>query len=417
MTSRVFLHIGPPKTGTTTIQSALNARRTQLLAQGIRYVGAGSQTSAAAMAVTRRRNPANGRYIPISTWNDVLRELRRSVEHTAIISSEWFAGADRSQIERLAADLRPYTVSVLITIRSLELILPSRWQQNVIEGASYGYEEWLEEIFAPTDSPRKARFWHQQDHGKLALRWAAAFGTDQIHIVCVNETEPLRLLRDVEAITGITPGTLDADEVTKNRKMDRQEVEEIRRFNELVNSRGVSRSLAYLSVSRGAVVRLQAVESAVRSRITPIRRDVHQRVVAASEAIIVDLQNSGVRVFGDLRCLRATEQIDCAEVNPSDVAVPRKSTVIPEMLFGQLVALGLEPNMRSDSAGMITGLPDGFVERGTSEEVRQADRLIRAISQSRFRPRRLLKIGLQIVFLGARASFAAILKRSPRKRL
>jgi hypothetical protein len=122
-------------------------------------------------------------------------------------------------------------------------------------------------------------------------------------------------------------------------------------------------------------------------------------------------------VFGDLRCLRATEQIGGAEVNPSDVAVPRKSTVIPEMLFGQLVALGLEPNMRSDSAGMITGLPDGFVERGTSEEVRQADRLIRAISQSRFRPRRLLKIGLQIVFMGARASFAAILKRFPRKRL
>src|SRR3989304_5738516 len=49
-----LLHIGPHKTGTTTIQGAFHGARADLLSQGVRYAGRSRQQAQAAHAVTGR---------------------------------------------------------------------------------------------------------------------------------------------------------------------------------------------------------------------------------------------------------------------------------------------------------------------------------------------------------------------------
>jgi hypothetical protein len=67
-----LLHIGPPKTATTTVQRALNAARDDLLAQGVRYVGqrrrqARALAGSVTLAMRSRAGAMRDRLVPTSS--------------------------------------------------------------------------------------------------------------------------------------------------------------------------------------------------------------------------------------------------------------------------------------------------------------------------------------------------------------
>ena len=105
MIRRVVIHIGPPKTGSTMLQDALHRNRDDLMQMGIRYAGSGTQSAAAAMAVTRRRDRTTGRQVPASAWKQLLKEIENSIEPTVVVSSEWFAAATPAQIRMISQEL------------------------------------------------------------------------------------------------------------------------------------------------------------------------------------------------------------------------------------------------------------------------------------------------------------------------
>ena len=59
-----LLHIGPHKTGTTTVQAAFHQNREELRQQGIHYAGSGSQPMSAAMAAARGARLATTLLLP-----------------------------------------------------------------------------------------------------------------------------------------------------------------------------------------------------------------------------------------------------------------------------------------------------------------------------------------------------------------
>jgi hypothetical protein len=183
----VLLHIGPPKTGTSALQGACHACRDEMRAQRVRYAGRTQQSGRAAYAVLGREHPTLGEAPSAHHWKRLVSEVRTAKEPRVFVSSEFFAGADDSQIARIISELGGDRVHVALTLRPVSRILASRWQQNVQEGARYSFDQWLHWVFEQPDEGKGAIFWSRQRHDRLAARWASVVGPERLSVVMVDE--------------------------------------------------------------------------------------------------------------------------------------------------------------------------------------------------------------------------------------
>ena len=151
-----LLHIGPPKTGTTTVQAAFHGAGPALGAQGVHYAGRTRHSRRAVFAVTGRRW-LGGEPPPITEWTSLVTEIRAASQPRVVLSSEAFAQADGPQIRRVVDDLDPARVHVVVTLRPLASILPSSWQQSVQTGNDTPYREWLTAVLEEEPPRVRAR--------------------------------------------------------------------------------------------------------------------------------------------------------------------------------------------------------------------------------------------------------------------
>lgn len=144
----LILHIGPPKTGSTVIQSFLNSAQKELLNDGILYPSKGRLEADVTCHLRLPQRFVRGtRFISktgpdfahhllewtlagiaqnISAercWSDILDEIESIKPETAIISSELFAWLPEEQLQKVKLLLKNYSVSVLIFFRN-----PLKWQ-------------------------------------------------------------------------------------------------------------------------------------------------------------------------------------------------------------------------------------------------------------------------------------------------
>jgi hypothetical protein len=174
----VILHIGPHKTGTTTIQRTLYQHRQLLLRQGICYPEAGT--------VWRQDGPAwRGHHnIAWQFWSedritadrrefrpelgdldDAIAEARRVGARTLLLSSEDFSVIGGNGFEALMEALsRVPRVRVIMYLRSQAEWLQSNYVSLVGAGIALEFDAWVERFFA-TESERL-------DYLALADRWA-----------------------------------------------------------------------------------------------------------------------------------------------------------------------------------------------------------------------------------------------------
>ena len=80
----------------------------------------------------------------ITHWRKLARDVRGAASQRAVVSSEFFAGADQAAASRIIEDLGGEQVHVVVTLRPLARILPSQWQQYLQNGYCMPYLEWLD---------------------------------------------------------------------------------------------------------------------------------------------------------------------------------------------------------------------------------------------------------------------------------
>ncbi len=224
----VLLHVGPPKTGTTALQTSLRAARDVLETQGIRYPVRGrmSQHGRAAGALLGRRMAGSTDVEPESSWRRVTRQVARRPDR-AVVSSELFADLTEDHIPRAVAELGGDDVHVLVTLRPLESLLASVWQQDLKGGRSSDFDTWLADRLGPEQT---GQFWLRHAHDRLVDRWITAVGPERVCVLVVDSTQPERLLRDSEAVIGIEAGTLQPQ--LGNRSLSSQEAAMLRVFDD-----------------------------------------------------------------------------------------------------------------------------------------------------------------------------------------
>src|ERR1700689_4964336 len=116
--SRIYLHIGEPKTGTTFLQDALWANRARLAAQGLQLPGYSDRDhSRASRDLRETPRPASD---PADPWTgewDVLTRQALRGRRAAVISDELLAVCTARQADRAVRSLFPAEVHVVLTVR------------------------------------------------------------------------------------------------------------------------------------------------------------------------------------------------------------------------------------------------------------------------------------------------------------
>jgi hypothetical protein len=345
-----LVHIGPPKTGTTTLQAAFHARRAEVLAQGVRYAGRARHSGAAVLAVTERPSfQQDEGPPPIGRWRALAGEVRHASEPRVLVSSEFFADGEAAVIPRIVEDLGGDRLHVVATLRPLARILPSQWQQYVQSGMRLSYDDWLTGIFNDPDRVTPT-FWRRHRHDALVDRWAAVVGPRNVTVVVIDEHDHEHVLRVFEQLLGLTAGTLVADEDLTNRSMTLPEIEAVRAFNIAFKNAGLGNALFHKVMHFGAAAYMRERRPAADEPRIETPQWALDRAAAVARGGVDHLAGSGVRVIGDLESLAVVPKSRLAGERQPPVSIPPE--IAARMAMGVLVVAGMaRRSRRSEGAG------------------------------------------------------------------
>jgi hypothetical protein len=345
--SRV-LHIGPHKTGTTTIQAALWAARDDMLTHGVRLVGQSRHESRAAKAVTGRSSPYSDSVPEIGQWHGLVRAMRAAREPRAITSSEFFAWAEPESVRRIADDIGRDRIHIVVTLRPLARILPSMWQQNVQAGFTTTFDGWLANLFRRPPGKPRAAFWTIHRHDELIARWADVVGLDRVTVVVVDERDRDRILRSFEQLLGLRDRTLSAERDLTNRSLTLPETEAVRAFNAIFEGRGYPKAVHARYMRLGAAQLMKARVPPPDEPRIELPNWALEPAAATAHEMSERIASSGVRVIGDLASL--TVNPDTGPVEGS-----RAETLVPAEVSGTLAMAILEATGVAREAGAGEG--------------------------------------------------------------
>jgi len=334
-----IVHIGPHKTGTTAIQAALWSSRTRAEVQGVHYASNGRHALSAVLAGIGHTSPWAGgkRPPPRWLWLRLLNEVRSSKAKRVVMSSEYFADATPEGAARVIRELDPERVQIVVTIRPLARIFTSQWQQFVRNQNTTPFDEFVRKHLDdphPADPPV---FWRRHRHDDLVKRWIDLVGADRLTVVALNDGDRDMVLRAFERLTGLVPGTLEADPTVQNRSLTLPEIETIRAFNAAFREAKLP-SILYQRVMRFGATHLMQERTPPpdEPRIELPDWSIEPITRVATE-MMDNIRATGVRVVGDLDDMLATPP---PRVGPApEVAVSPE--VAASAALGVLIASGL----------------------------------------------------------------------------
>lgn len=339
-----LIHVGPFKTGTTTVQSAFHRNREALAVHGIHYVGLRLQPTEAVKAMTGVGSHGEARVAGQRRWAELATEARRSGARNVVISSEFLCEADDEVARRIVEDLGgPAGTRVVVTLRPLASMFPSQWQQFVQSGTTLPLAEWTDAVLDRAEDPRTvALFWRRHQHDELVRRWASIVGAENVTVIAMDSRDKGQLTREFARLLSLPEGLLvPASEVT-NRSLTWEETEAIRAFNREFEQINAYRAANDKEPLRFSVDERLAAWRAVKRRQPAadekrilLPAGAARRVADLSNQVVDNILAAGVTVIGDIDLLRRvpTEaELEAAGSAPSVVTTELAASVAGSVL-------------------------------------------------------------------------------------
>lgn len=180
----IFVHIGPHKTGTSTLQGWLAANREPLRQLGYLYPGVGSTHNG--LADRARRD-----LLDTPAWQQWVRDLEQAARAGAcahvIISAEGFSRLDEEQVLRMAAGLGPDRTKIVCYLRK-------PWERKASAHTQRVKSLMPSDIYTSLlafDGDPATLDGERKGYPIVLPRWEQAFGLENL-IVRVLEKEQLR---------------------------------------------------------------------------------------------------------------------------------------------------------------------------------------------------------------------------------
>lgn len=322
MSSRLILHVGLQKSGTTYLQ--------ELIAGGVDELAAAGVVYPVSPPGKRRRRTENHEWATYGllgpeypwvskqraeaekgAWRSLERQVART-KGTVLLSAEALSVIRAPAIRTLVDRLGVGDVRIVVTARRLHRTLPSLWQQHVRNGRRLGFERYLEMLAEQRRMPHERieedadlHLWRAFAIGRLVRRWAREVGASRIRVV-TSPGRPPQLLwsRFAEAI-GVPGFTFTADEVVAkpvHTGLTAPEALVLTSLNSALATAGWTADRARRL--REAVLTEGFQARADRGPRITIPAHWRSYVDEWSEEDVTDLLDSGVAVIGDAADLR-----------------------------------------------------------------------------------------------------------------
>ena len=296
----VYLHVGLAKTGTTSIQNALQKRKAALAEQGVLFPGDRhhDQRLAAYDLLGRRIQGEDTDRVP-GAFRRLVEEIDGYDGRSVVVSEELLALARPAQVRRLARALRAHRLFVVVGVRDLSRTLVSAWQQEIVMGRTFSWQEYATAVRDPRQASVRAgvAFWLRQDVFRVLDAWESRVPRSRVRLVTVPPTGTgSEVLLDRFARTvGVAEGTLLVQAPPRNQSLGAAELEVVRRLNRQIA--GPLNRRQYLHVVEHSIRPGLRVPGSRPLRLpAEDRRWVHERSVE----IAGRLRERGYRVHGDL---------------------------------------------------------------------------------------------------------------------
>ena len=297
----ILLHIGPPKTATTSIQQLLNQHgslrsdiTTEVLTQRDAVLDLVLHDEFTKSAPMRRGG-----------WEKLVSAINRSRAEIVIVSDEKFSWLDRSAIAEVAQAFGAERTQVVFGARALHRVIPSYWQELLKVGASDSLHAWCAALIegnAHGERSRNAgRFWRSHDLGALAERWTSGFGQTRVTCFVVHENDHTRTLQNASEALGLKLLASAKPAASSNPALSLPQANALQRVNEM-SSRMRVPTRVRRAITRLAVEQLTA-STVVRGARAEVPQKFRQAVQERQRQMAEQLQASGIRVAGDLSTL------------------------------------------------------------------------------------------------------------------
>ncbi len=351
----IYLHIGPPKTGTTYLQDIVWRNRDSMRQRDLAFPGRPGEHFHAALDL---RGIAFGGYdnpTVAGAWSRLAAKALASPTGKALasptgkalISHEILAGATPDEIERAVASLRPATVQVVYGARDLARQLPAVWQESLKNRRSRGFDAFLSTALRPRLSDDEPTgFWRAQDPVATLRRWAAVLSPEHIHVVTLPQpgAPATTLWERFCTALGVDPGGVDVSVARVNGSLSVEDAEVLRRLN-----RALPDNLSWPAYERQVKRRFNARANARASAaVSGNRLTVPDRYREVVEERAVELRDglaaAGYNVVGDLDDLFPAAS---SFGTPTEVPADRVTDAAVDMLAAVLA----EPDRRGRRGG------------------------------------------------------------------
>lgn len=295
----ILIHIGPPKTASTTIQRLLNERSEELARAGVRVITKHRDAVIDLIGYDYLRMAA---VRPTGSWSALQQAATSAHGERVIISNELLAWLSDAEISAVANALGRDRVRVVFNMRSLPALVASYWHEYVTRGGAASLGEWCQTLISVDGrlgnlSDPSIRFWQSEDSALLARRWANVLGSDRVTCVFVVEGNPkLTLVRITDAF-GIAADESAAPVRIENQSASQRALEGLQLFNRLVERSQIPYRFRQ-TLARYA--REQLEERGVYLGPKP-RMPEEFRTASATrqERMVRELRATGVRVVGE----------------------------------------------------------------------------------------------------------------------
>lgn len=336
----ILVHVGPFKTGSSSLQMALYTRRSEILELGVHYPGT-AYRHLRPIAAVMGRGPRGVPSVPPEEWDELVAEIRTVDAPRTVLSSEGLSTAGIKIVTRVVDDLGADRVHVVRVERRLDRLLPSAWQERVkSSNETRSLDQFLDDVLSadPAGSQgKRASFWAAHSLDRFLGRWQAVLPGEHIHVVMADEGSPRATSGIFERLLGLPAGMLDPMQ-RSNSSMTWERVELLRRLNEVFDERGWPDRLRR-RLLQGAVVSglREAPSSTFDVGIPPVSGDHLRRTAELSAGRIELLRSGSFDVIGDPEATRVSADADPspgtpAPDAPASIAIETVVRTVEELL-------------------------------------------------------------------------------------
>jgi hypothetical protein len=313
--TRVFLHVGSPKTGTTFLQEVLWSQRAEAERQGL-LLPLDSFDDHFLGTVDVRDMAGMERFPPraLGMWDRIV-ESGLAWNGRVLVSHELFAGATAEQAARAVRAWGDVDLHVIVTARDLARQIPAEWQEHLKHRSTLTFAAFVEAL--RTHGAAAQWFWTVQDYAAVCRRWITAVPAAKVHVVTVPRAaaDAGLLWERFASLLELDPAAFDVTVSRPNASLRAPQAELLRRVNEELEGRLLLPGEYATTVKEAFAQEVLAGRPGAPITLPPGDRDF---AVRRSKELAADLEALGIQVVGDLFELIPDPAVGTGSTSPGE---------------------------------------------------------------------------------------------------